>query len=193
MIDKINLRQDLRKIRQSFVKARQSPSLILHDETRASLDTLISRAQMAAGYLPVGSEVDLRDVMTSYAQNGTKWCFPWLSAREAPMLFRVWTPGDATETAPGGFEQPLSSSSIAEPDLILLPLLGFDRNGNRLGQGAGHYDRALEALPAALRIGIGWSVQEVDHVPADPWDVPLDAILTEAEWILPPSSRLIGN
>lgn len=157
------------------------------------LDDVIRTADVVAGYLPVGSEADLRDIMTSYAKSGTNWCLPWLATREAPMIFRHWTPGDATETAPGGFQQPLSSSAMLEPNLILLPLLGFDRSGSRLGQGAGHYDKALEHMPAALRIGIGWSVQQVDHLPADPWDMPLDAILTEKEWIVPPSSRLIGN
>ena len=158
--------------------------------TAIQLDDVISNACVVAGYLPVGSEADLRAVMTSYAEGGTSWCLPWLSARNAPMLFRAWKPGDETEIAPGGFAQPLSSSSIANPDLILLPLLGFDRSGNRLGQGAGHYDRALEHMPDALRVGVAWSVQEVAEVPVDPWDMPLDAILTEAEWIVPAKSRL---
>lgn len=158
-----------------------------------NLDDVIRDAAVVAGYLPVGSEADMRDLMTSYAARGTEWCLPCLSAMDEPMVFRAWTPGDATETAPGRFQQPNSSHKIAEPDLILLPLLGFDRMGTRLGQGAGHYDRALESIPDALRIGVGWSVQEVDQLPADPWDMPLDAIMTEAEWIVPASSRLNGK
>ena len=70
------------------------------------------------------------------------------------------------------------------PDIVLTPLVGFDRRGTRLGQGAGHYDRAFAAHPAAWRVGIAWSVQEVDALPADAWDVPLHAIATEREWIV---------
>ena len=60
-----------------------------------------------------------------------------------------------------------------------------DRRGNRLGQGAGQYDRAFAAHPAAWRIGVAWSVQQVDALAPDPWDVPLHAIVTESEWIVP--------
>ena len=69
------------------------------------------------------------------------------------------------------------------PDVILLPLIGFDRALNRLGQGAGYYDRACAALPDARRIGLAWNVQEWPALPADPWDVPLDAVATQREWI----------
>jgi 5-formyltetrahydrofolate cyclo-ligase len=68
------------------------------------------------------------------------------------------------------------------PDIILTPLLGFDHLLHRLGQGAGHYDRAFAALPGARRIGVAWSVQHVDPLPTDPWDVPLHAVITEQGW-----------
>ena len=184
------IRSDIRKARQAFVLQRSSSTFIPNPDALRRLDDVIAKARLVAGYLPVGSEADLRALMTSYAEKGTKWCLPWLSGRDAPMHFRAWQPGDVTNIAPGGFAQPHSSSAIVKPDVILLPLLGFDRTGNRLGQGAGHYDRALEHMPHAVRIGVGWSVQEVELLPYDPWDMPLDAILTEAEWIVPPHSRL---
>ena len=190
MTDKSLLRSSLRKARQAFVKERLSSEFFTAPEPAAQLTAVIAQGTCVAGYLPVGSEADPRGLMTSLAETGTNWCLPWLSERDAPMVFRAWQPGDATETAPGGFQQPLSSQEIVEPNVILLPLLGFDAYGNRLGQGAGHYDRALEKLPDAIRIGIGWSVQQVAVLPADPWDVPLDAIVTEADWVVPPSSRL---
>ena len=60
------------------------------------------------------------------------------------------------------------------PDVIVAPLIAFDRAMNRLGQGGGYYDRAFARFPDALRIGLAWSAQELDDVPADPWDLPLD-------------------
>ena len=68
----------------------------------------------------------------------------------------------------------------AEPDIVLTPLLAFDAAMNRLGQGAGHYDRVFERLPDAWRIGIAWSVQQVEHIVTDPWDMPLHGVITEA-------------
>lgn len=188
--DKTALRRNIRNRRKEFVSKQHFPNFYTTIHARQQLDDVISGSCNVAGYLAVGSEADLVDVMTSSAAGGVKWCLPWLETREAPMLFRSWQPGQPTDLAPGGFQQPDSLSSVVNPDLILLPLLGFDRYGNRLGQGAGHYDRALALLPEARRIGIAWSVQEVDLLPADPWDVPLDAVVTEAEWIVPAHSRL---
>jgi 5-formyltetrahydrofolate cyclo-ligase len=187
---KATLRSELRKIRQAFVKQRFSKVLSIEEAVKHPLSRVFDAAKVAAGYLPVGSEADPHDVMTSALSHGKLLVLPCLSAKDAPLVFRCWAMDDPTETAPGGFQQPLSSQNMLEPDLILLPMLGFDRMGNRIGQGAGHYDRALELRPSAMRIGIAWSVQEVDTIPADPWDVPLDAIMTEAEWILPTASRL---
>jgi len=188
---KATLRSELRKIRQAFVKQRFSKVLSIEEAVKHPLSCVFDAAKIVAGYLPVGSEADPHDVMTSALSHGKPLVLPCLSAKDAPLVFRCWAMDDPTETAPGGFQQPLSSQNVLEPDLILLPMLGFDRMGNRIGQGAGHYDRALELRPTALRIGIAWSVQEVDTIPADPWDVPLDAIMTEAEWIVPTASRLI--
>jgi 5-formyltetrahydrofolate cyclo-ligase len=74
--------------------------------------------------------------------------------------------------------QPEARSPVVEPDLILVPLVAIDRAGNRLGRGKGHYDAALSRLRrgGARLIGLGWSMQLLNEdIPADPWDVPLDA------------------
>ena len=69
------------------------------------------------------------------------------------------------------------------PDVIVAPLIAFDRAMNRLGQGGGYYDRAFARFPDALRIGLAWSAQEIDMIPADPWDLPLHMVMTEVELI----------
>ncbi len=119
-----------------------------------------------------------------------KTCLPRANSKKEALSFRSWSPGDPLERSPLGFDQARSTCPVVVPDLILTPLLGFDRQLNRLGQGAGHYDRAFAQFPAALRIGVAWSVQEWAAIPCDPWDLPLDAIRTEQEWISAPNGRL---
>jgi 5-formyltetrahydrofolate cyclo-ligase len=99
------------------------------------------------------------------------------------MEFRSWDGKSPLEKADFDFQQPAEDSTPACPDTVLIPLVGFDRGGGRLGQGAGHYDRYLARYPNVLKLGIAWSCQEVEQLPIDPWDVPLDAVITECEWI----------
>ncbi len=101
------------------------------------------------------------------------------------MRFLVWRPGEPLEAGPAGLLQPAADGEMVEPDVMLLPLIGFDRGLHRLGQGAGYYDRACAGLPDARRIGLGWNVQEWAALPCDPWDVPLHAVATQREWIEP--------
>ncbi len=114
---------------------------------------------------------------------GCQTALPFIANAVTPMQFLVWEPGDTLETGSFGLQQPAMSSSAVKPDVILVPMIAFDRRGARLGQGGGHYDRALSLLPDAITVGIAWSAQEIDIVPADPWDIPLNHILTEKEWI----------
>ncbi len=94
------------------------------------------------------------------------------------------------EISPLGFTQLPASLPRVSPDVIITPLLAFDAALGRLGQGAGHYDRAFAEFPNALRIGIAWSIQQVEALPLDPWDMPLDAVVTEKAYFTAPHSRL---
>ena len=122
--------------------------------------------------------------------DGVPIALPCLEDQDAVMTFRRWIKGDNLIKQKQRFLQPLVDSEAAIPDVILLPLIGFDRAMNRLGQGAGHYDRLLATLPDAILIGIAWSVQEVEAIPIDPWDIPLDAVATEKELIVGANSRI---
>jgi 5-formyltetrahydrofolate cyclo-ligase len=92
----------------------------------------------------------------------------------------------ATEAGPWNVLQPPASAPALSPDVVLVPLVLGDRAGNRIGHGKGHYDRALSHLREGrtiFTIGIAWEMQiSAEPIPADPWDVPLDAIATPAEW-----------
>src|SRR3546814_12392054 len=104
------------------------------------------------------------------------------------MDFRRWRLGEPLEKGPWGTQQPADHAALAAPDIIFCPLVGFDRRGGRIGQGGGHYDRYFAAHPGALRIGIGWSVQEIDATTRQSTDIPPDATLTQQEIHLSGSS-----
>lgn len=143
-----------------------------------------------AGYVKTGSEVDPLPLLARIAGGGGTIALPALADRDDRITFRLWRPRDPLTLAPFGFLQPLDRAPTCVPRLILTPLLGFDRAMNRLGQGGGHYDRAFAANPEALRVGLAWSVQECPALPVEPWDIPLDAVWTEKEWITGPQSRI---
>jgi len=131
--------------------------------------------RVIAGYSPVGSEIDMTMLLWHAGNASFTAAYPAFDTIASPMIFRG---GQCAEDCPVGGVQPPPQAREAEPDVVLVPLLAIDRSGNRLGQGGGHYDRALPGLRAkgARIIGVGWAMQLVDiAIPADPWDVPLDA------------------
>lgn len=147
--------------------------------------TRLVPGEVIATYVPVGGEADPAALNHVAVAAGCRLALPHVESRMAPLRFLAW-PGDAALVAgPFGLRQPAADLPALAPDIIITPLVGFDRRGSRLGQGAGHYDRAFLAHPHAWRVGLAWSVQEVDALPTDAWDVPLHAIATEHEWITP--------
>ncbi|WP_428681614.1 5-formyltetrahydrofolate cyclo-ligase [Sphingopyxis sp.] len=144
-----------------------------------SLADHIATASPIAAYAACGGEPDILPMLTDMSL-----LLPHHSGCVDTMDFRQWKPGEPLLKGPWGTLQPADTAAAALPALIFCPLVGFDRSGGRLGQGGGHYDRFFAAHPAIPRIGIAWSVQEVDKVPLEPTDVPLDAILTEQEFFV---------
>ena len=132
-----------------------------------------------ASYLPLGSEADPAVLANAARAAGCVLALPRTIDRATPIAFHRWDAADPIETAAYGLRQPLAGSPRMVPDIVLVPLVGFDARGNRLGQGAGHYDRALAALPHVWTLGVAWSMQRVAALPVDPWDRPLDAVVTE--------------
>ncbi len=138
-----------------------------------------------AGYLPLPGEADPALLIAAAIDRGLQVAMPHVSDRATPMRFLAWAPGDPLATGPFELRQPFGDRPELIPDIILTPLVAFDRALNRLGQGAGYYDRAFATLPAVLRIGVAWSIQQTDQLPVDPWDVPLHGMITERGWINP--------
>jgi 5-formyltetrahydrofolate cyclo-ligase len=178
MSDKQALRRELRAARARFAPTRP---IQVSDAYRSRL----TPGLIVSSYVPVGGEADPAPLEQAAVVAGCVLTLPHVVDRETPLRFLAWNVERALADGPFGLRQPPHDAHPLVPDIILTPLVGFDRRGHRLGQGAGHYDRAFAALPAAWRIGVAWSVQEVATLPADPWDVPLHAIATEQDWITP--------
>jgi 5-formyltetrahydrofolate cyclo-ligase len=137
---------------------------------------------VASGYHPLGGEIDPWPVLRRLRAAGAAIALPVATGPHAPLFFRSWREGDLLEMDAAKVPAPAAPAPVLVPDLVIAPLLGFDRAGYRLGQGGGHYDRTLEGLRrqgAVWVIGLAYAGQEVDAVPRDAHDEPLDAILTE--------------
>lgn len=137
---------------------------------------------VVSGFSPIRSEADIRPLMFSMREKGAKLCLPVVLDRET-IVFRDLVRGAELVDTGFGTAGPGPEAEVLDPELLLVPLSAFDAAGNRIGYGAGHYDRAIARLRAkGVRpqlVGIAFSCQEVEEVPAEPHDVPLDAILTE--------------
>lgn len=140
-------------------------------------------ARTVAVYLPIGSEIDTLPLIDRLMAQDLRIALPHVRGRRDTMRFLSWAPGDPLPEGPMGLRQPDADASEVSPDLILTPLLAFDAALNRLGYGAGHYDRAFAANMAARRVGVAWDAQQVDSLPVDSWDVPLHAVATETSWM----------
>lgn len=174
-MNKIELRKILRKDRQEFVSSRENLAI----ELPTDLAGIISGPGIVAGYVSNGKEPDVLPWLEQAYERGASCALPYLADRQSLMTFKAWRPGETLVPSDFGFLQPGDGCADLSPDIILVPMLGFDRHGGRIGQGQGHYDRAFPRYPDAKRIGIAWSVQERDAIPIDPWDVSLDMIVTE--------------
>jgi 5-formyltetrahydrofolate cyclo-ligase len=133
-------------------------------------------------YMAMGAEAPTNAIALQLAARGFSLALPRLTETSVVMRFHAWQPGSALVAGPMGIEQPSADAPECDPDAFIIPLVGFDAALNRLGQGGGYYDRALALRADALRIGLAWSVQQVDAVPIAEWDVPMDMIVTEQQF-----------
>lgn len=136
---------------------------------------------IVAAYWPMGPEIDVRPLLHALHARGQPLCLPVTPRRGQPLRFRRWAPGDPLGHGPMGTRQPIQGEEVT-PGWLLVPLLAFDRDGRRLGYGAGYYDRTLAALPHAVAVGVAYAAQEVQDppgVPAGPTDARLARVATE--------------
>lgn len=177
---KKTLRAELRTCRAALAAAMPDHAARLGGHAAA---LTLPEGAIVGGYMALVGEADPALLMVQLARRGHQLALPRVTGKHAPLVFHTYEPGG--ELGPGayGIAEPDPASPILEPHVLLVPLLGFDGAGRRLGYGGGYYDRTLEALRArnpVLAIGIAYAGQEVEALPAEPFDMPLDAVLTEA-------------
>ncbi|MEQ9242323.1 5-formyltetrahydrofolate cyclo-ligase [Roseovarius indicus] len=137
-----------------------------------------------SGYMAIRTEIDPLPVMAEAAAHGPVGV-PVIQGKGLPLKFSRWEPGCALKEGPFGAMIP-ETDDFFEPEILIVPLVAFDRQGGRLGYGGGFYDRTLELLRskrATLAIGFAYAAQEVEELPLEPTDQPLDMVVTEREVI----------
>jgi 5-formyltetrahydrofolate cyclo-ligase len=186
----------MEEIKQAARKHASKIRNELHKEFEASAPFQLTRfafpiaasagLSSVSGFFPYKSEIDTRPLLGQLAGEGWTTALPIVIANGEPLIFRRWYPGQPTTPGMWDIPQPTEDSPLIEPDVLLVPMLAFDRKGYRLGYGGGFYDRTLALLrskKSVAAIGVAYAGQEVDSVPRDAHDQPLDFIMTEKEVI----------
>lgn len=176
------LRARFRKARRAHVAALpESTTRLLFLRPPAPIAALAPEGATVGLYHASPDEAPTRGYAQWFYENGRQIALPWFAARDEPMQFRTWSDpfSDAgLETGPYGVLQPRRDAPEIAPDVAFVPLLAFTAEGERLGQGGGHYDRWLEANPAALPVGLAWDCQLADSLPREAHDRALHAVVT---------------
>jgi len=136
---------------------------------------------VVSGFLAIGEEINPAPLMSRLSRDGATIGLPVMVGKGKPLEFRAWLPGAPLVTRMWGIREPDQTAPLVEPDVLLVPLLAFDRTGQRLGYGGGFYDRTLQALRSRRRVvavGLAFANQEVDAVPHLDYDERLDWVLT---------------
>ncbi len=186
MTDKSALKALLRKERlalrdQIDPATRLEFGLAMADVAGEVID--IDPGMVVSGFFPIRSEADIRPLMARLKARGARLCLP-VVMDEQTIVFRELVVGAELVDTGFGTRGPGPEAEVLDPDLLLVPLSAFDAKGNRIGYGAGHYDRAIARLREKGRnprlIGIAFDCQEVAEVPDEAHDVRLEAVLTES-------------
>lgn len=181
--EKARLRGRLRALRRELARRRGEASE--GAAVLAPLD-LWPAAPVVAAYLATETEIDPEPLLRRLAARGARIVLPAVETLDAPLTFRQALAHEGLVTDLAGRPAPPPSAPIGVPDLVIAPLLGFDRSGGRLGFGGGFYDRTLRDLRrrgAVFAVGLAFAGQEVERAPMGACDERLDAVLTEKDYI----------
>jgi len=141
---------------------------------------------IVSGFMTFGNEINPLPLMRKLAGKGARLALPVVAGRGKALVMREWTFGAPLSAGVWGIREPTPEAAEVEPDILLVPLLAFDRTGHRLGYGGGYYDRTIAELrerKPIVALGVAYSAQEVPSVPVSPRDARLDLVLTEREVI----------
>ena len=141
---------------------------------------------IVSGFMPLKSEINPLPLLRKLADAGARLALPVVAGKGQPLTMRAYAFGDTLASGVWGIREPKPEAAEVFPDILLVPLLAFDRRGHRLGYGAGYYDMTITALRArkpVTAVGIAFAQQEISEVPTTPRDARLDLVLTENETI----------
>lgn len=186
MVEKRELKAEIRKARLAVRDAIPADTRLEHSLAMAELagDALsLEPGLVVSGFFPIRSEADIRPLMARLKARGARLCLPVVLDKETIVFRELAADAELVDTG-FGTRGPGPEAAVLDPDLLLVPLSAFDAAGNRIGYGAGHYDRAIARLREKGRhprlIGIAFDCQEVAEVPYEAHDVRLEAVLTES-------------
>ena len=176
--------------RERLLAARLALEPATLDAWRHSIDTALERAfpglagKTLALCWPIKNEYDARHLASRLRSRGARTALPVVVARGVPLAFREWHPGVKLAEGALGIPYPVGTEELV-PEVVLLPMNGWDMHGYRLGYGGGFYDRTLAALGSVATAGVGYSFCEVTGFAPDPHDHPLQRIVTDREVLGP--------
>jgi len=185
--DKATLRRYFRAQRRAIGEQRSGHDQAIRSHLAAALSE--RAVQRIAAYLAFDGEPDLEPLLLDWHARGGSLALPVVPPdRTAVMAMREWVPDEDTDRNVLGIREPRIGRHVAlhEIDVLLMPLVAWDLAGNRLGLGAGYYDRYLSTGSGPdrpLRVGVAYTCQQASLLPSDPWDVPLHAVVTEQGWL----------
>jgi 5-formyltetrahydrofolate cyclo-ligase len=181
---KAELRKEGRARRDALPVDQQSAAAQAIAERGLPLPVL--PGTVVSGYSPLKFEISPLPLMRHCARDGAKLALPVIQGRGSPLIMRAWAFGETLGSGVWGIREPKAEAPEVFPDILIVPLLLFDRAGYRLGYGAGYYDMTiarLRAMKPVTAIGLAYAAQEIADVLKTPRDARLDLVLTEREII----------
>jgi 5-formyltetrahydrofolate cyclo-ligase len=195
---------DLAEAKRDARRSAEQRRAAAHAESGRSAATALAARGLAfletqpfgavSGFTSFRTEIDVIPLLARLAGDGWGTALPVVTADRAPLIFRRWVPGEPTVAGRFGIPVPHEAAGEILPDVLLVPMLAFDRAGFRLGYGGGFYDLTVERLrqlKPVVAIGIAYAAQEVAAVPRGRYDQPLDWIMTELGVFQPTSEHPI--
>lgn len=158
-----------------------------------SLEPLLSPEMLIGFYWPIRGEYDARKLVTGLLDRGARAAMPVVVQKGAPLIFRPWHPGVRMENGFWDIPVPAEGEPVI-PTTLLVPLVGFDEKGYRLGYGGGYYDRTLASFPTRpLAIGVGYEFARLETIHPQSHDIPMSLIVTEGRVLRGPAGALTPN
>ena len=154
-----------------------------------ALQRLLSPGMVIGFYWPIRGEYDARKLVSALLDQGARAAMPVVVQKGAPLVFRDWRPDSRMVNGFWDIPVPAEGEPVL-PTALLVPLVGFDEMGYRLGYGGGYYDRTLASLPAKpLAIGVGYELSHLGTIYPQPHDIPMSAIVTEGRLLRGSAAR----